>query len=163
MRNRLPSRTLIFLAAMYGALAFGAAAAQAAPMHKIPLSKLAAGQGGSFDGAAKPFRFAISANPGVLDGEANSDQVLLEATRRHRCESLHVDFVAGGQAQSAALVLERQGRPDVAVQTPTDTTGSLHAALRPGRAWQLAGSTPAISIAMYANGWASCRSAKGLR
>ena len=74
-----------------------------------------------------------------------------------------MDFVAGGNAQSAALVLKRQGSPDVAVQTPTDTTGSLHAALRPGRSWQLAGSTPSISIAMYANGWATCRSARGLR
>ena len=51
----------------------------------------------------------------------------------------------------------------MAVQTPTDTTGSLHAALRPGRSWQLAGSTPSISISMYANGWASCRSTRGLR
>ncbi len=163
MHKRLPARTLIFLAAMYGALAFGAAAAQAAPLHKVPLSELTAAQNGTFDGAAKPFRFALAANPGVLDGEANADQVLLEATRRHQCQSLHVDFVAGGNAQSAAVVLKRQGRPDVAVQTPTDTTGSLHAALPRGRSWQLAGSTPSISISLYANGWASCRSARGVR
>lgn len=163
MLNRLPTRTLIFLAAMYAALSVGAAAGQAAPMHKVPLSKLAANDGGTFGGAAKPFRFALSANPGVLDGQPDADQLLLEATRRHQCESLHVDFVAGGNAQSAALVLKRQGRSDVAVQTPTDTTGSLNAALRPGQSWQLAGSTPSISIAMYANGFVSCRSTRGLR
>jgi len=163
MHHRLPARTLLFLGAMYAALAFGAAAAQAAPSHKVPLSKLTASQGGTFDGAPKPFRFALAATPGVLDGRPNADQLLLEAARRHQCESLHLNFIAGGNAQSAALVLKRQGRPDVAVQTETDTTGSLHAALRPGRSWQLAGSTPSVSIAMYVNGWASCRSARGLR
>lgn len=163
MRNRLPTRTLIFLAAMYGALAIGAGAAQSAPVHKVPLSKLAQGQGGTFDGAYRPFRWAVTANPGVLEGAPRQDQILLQAARRHRCQSIHVDFVAGGQAQSAAIVLKREGRPDVAVQTPTDATGTLDAALRPGKAWTLAGSTPSVSIALYANGWANCRSAKGLR
>lgn len=163
MRHRLPTRTLLFLAAMYGALALGAGAAQGAPMHKVPLTKLAASQGGTFDGAYRPFRFAVQANPGVLDGAPTDDQTLLRATRRHRCQSIHVDFVAGGQAQSAALVLQRQGRPTVSVTTPSDTTGTLDAALPAGRTWTLAGSTPSVSIALYANGWAKCRSTRGLR
>ena len=71
-------------------------------------------------------------------------------------------FEAGGKAQSAALLLRRPGRPDVVVQTH-DTTGRLNAALRPGRPWHLAASTPSVSISIDANGWASCRSTRGLR
>ena len=72
-------------------------------------------------------------------------------------------FDAGGQAQSASLLLRRAGRPDVRVDTETDTRGTLNAALRPGKAWQLAASTPAISISVEAKGWTSCRNTKGLR
>ena len=42
-------------------------------------------------------------------------------------------FDAGGQAQSASLLLRRAGRPDVRVDTETDTRGTLDAALRPGQ------------------------------
>ena len=69
-------------------------------------------------------------------------------------------FDAGGQAQSASLLLRRAGRPDVRVDTQTDTRGTLDAALRPGKAWQLAASTPSVSIDVEAKGWASCRSAR---
>lgn len=163
--QRLPTRTLMFLGAMYAALSLGAAAAQAdasTPLRKVPLSTLTDSKGGTLDSAVKPFRWAVSANPGVLDGRANADQILLQAARRHRCQSLHVDFVAGGQAQSAALVLRRAGLPDKVVETQTDTPGTLDAALRPGRAWSLAASTPSVSLAVYANGSVSCRGAKGL-
>jgi len=143
MRNRLPSRTLIFLGAMYAALSLGAAAAQAAPAHH-------------------PVAWSKTASPGIISGTPTAGQILRKGSRRHNCQSLHVTFDAGGQAQSASLLLRREGRPDVTVQTQSDTPGRLDAALRPGQAWQLAGSTPAISIAVSAKGWASCRSGKGL-
>lgn len=142
MRNRLPTRTLMFLGAMYAALTMGAAAAQAAPARHVGWSE--------------------TAHPGIIEGRPTADQVLLTGSKRHSCQSLHVTFEAGGQAQSASLLLRRAGRPDVRVDTQTDTTGRLDAALRPGQAWELAASTPSISIAVQAKGWASCRSAKGL-
>ena len=143
MRNRLPTRTLVFLGAMYAALSLGAAAAQAAP-------------------ANHPVAWSETASPGIISGAPTADQILRTGSKRHNCQSLHVTFEAGGQAQSASLLLSRKGRPDVRVQTQSDTTGRLDAALRPGQAWQLAASTPAISIAVSAKGWASCRSGKGL-
>lgn len=144
MRHRLPTRTLIFLAAMYGALALGSAAAQAAP-------------------ARQHVNWSETASPGIIEGAPRADQILVSGSRRHTCQSLHVTYEAGGQAQSASLLLRRAGRPDVRVDTQTDTTGSLHAALRPGQAWQLSASTPAISIAVEAKGWMACRSTRGLR
>ena len=142
--RRLPTRSLIFLGAMYVALTLGAAAAQAAPArHAVSWSQ--------------------TASPGIIEGAPRADQVLLTGSKRHTCQSLHVTFDAGGQAQSASLLLRRAGRPDVRVDTETDTRGTLDAALRPGKAWQLAASTPAVSINVEARGWASCRNAKGLR
>jgi hypothetical protein len=144
MRNRLPTRTLLFLAAMYAALAAGAAAAQAAPApHDVSWSR--------------------TASPGIIEGRPTAEQTLLSGSKRHSCQSLHVTFEAGGQAQSASLLLRRAGRPDVRVDTETDTTGTLDAALRPGRAWLLAASTPSVSIEVAAKGKVSCRNAKGLR
>jgi len=142
MRN-LPTRSLMFLGAMYVALTLGAAAAQAAPARHVNWSE--------------------TASPGIIEGAPRADQILLTGSKRHTCQSLHVTFDAGGQAQSASLLLRRAGRPDVRVDTETDTRGTLDAALRPGKAWQLAASTPAVSINVEARGWASCRNAKGLR
>jgi hypothetical protein len=141
--RKLPTRSLMFLGAMYVALTMGAAAAQAAPQRHVGWSE--------------------TASPGIIEGAPRADQVLLTGSKRHTCQALHVTFEAGGQAQSASLLLRRQGRPDVRVSTVTDTKGSLHAALRPGKTWQLAASTPSISINVEAKGWASCRSARGLR
>jgi hypothetical protein len=142
MRNRLPTRTLMFLGAMYAALTLGAAAAQAAPQSHVNWSE--------------------TASPGIIEGAPRADQVLLTGSKRHTCQALHVTFDAGGQAQSASLLLRRAGRPDVRVDTETDTRGTLDAALRPGKAWQLAASTPSVSIDVEATGWASCRNTKGL-
>lgn len=166
MRNHFPTRLMMFLAAMYAALTLGAAAAQAAaptPVRTVPLSTVAASQGGTFDAGPRPFRWALTANPGVVDGTARADQILIQGSRRSRCQSIHVNYAAGGQSQSAALLLRRAGRPDQVVQTESDTPGRLDAALKPGQEWQLAASTPSISIAVYANGSVQCRGAKGLR
>ncbi len=164
MSKQLPTRLMLFLAAMYAALAVGAAAAQAAPpLRTVPLSTVASTQGGTFDAGPRPFRWAVSANPGVVDGAPRADQILLRGSRRHRCQSLHVTYAAGGLAQSAALLLRRTGRPDVTVQTQSDTPGRLDAALRPGKAWRLAASTPSVSISVFANGSVKCRSTRGLR
>ncbi len=113
MRNRLPTRTLMFLGAMYAALTLGAAAAQAAPQRHVNWSE--------------------TASPGIIEGAPRADQVLLTGSKRHTCQALHVTFDAGGQAQSASLLLRRAGRPDVRVDTETDTRGTLDAALRPGQ------------------------------
>ena len=79
MRN-LPTRSLMFLGAMYVALTLGAAAAQAkppTPLRSVPLSALTASEGGTFDSPVQPFRWALSASPGVIEGAPNADQVLL--------------------------------------------------------------------------------------
>ena len=143
MRKRLPIRTLLTVGSLYAAIAIGAVAAQAAPQRHVNWTR--------------------TASPGIIEGRPAADQVLLQGNRRHTCQSLHVTFDAGGQAQSASLLLRRQGRRDVRVDTQTDTRGTLDAALRPGRTWQLAASTPSVSIEVQAKGWASCRNGKGLR
>ena len=99
-------------------------------------------------GRARPPRvnWSQTASPGIIEGAPRADQILLTGSKRHTCQSLHVTFEAGGQAQSASLLLRRAGRPDVRVDTETDTRGTLDAALRPGKAWQLAASTPSVSI-----------------
>jgi hypothetical protein len=139
-----------------------AAGVAASPYHRIELSTLARGNGGTFPSGAFDFRWAVAASPGLLGDRPRRDQILLRGAGGQQCRSIHLQFAAGGQAQSAGLVLFRSGRAPVASDQVSDTKGALDATLSPGRAWTLAGRTPAISISVYVNGWAVCRSGRAI-
>jgi hypothetical protein len=128
---------------------------------QVSLATLARTRGGEFSSSSFTFHWDLAASPGVIDGRPTPDQVLL-AARRSRCRSLHLEFAAGGGAQSAALQVSQRGRPTVSAVTNYDHRATLDVALRPGGSWTLAGSTPASSLDVYVSGWASCYGNAGL-
>jgi hypothetical protein len=148
-----------------GASAAQPAAKAAKPAAKsfkqVPLSALARSQGGEFSSSSFTFHWALAASPGVIDGRPTADQILLSA-RRSRCRSVHLEFVAGGGAQSAALQLTQRGRPTASASTNYDRRATLDVPLKVGGSWTLAGSTPASSLDVYVAGWASCYGTAGL-
>jgi hypothetical protein len=170
--TRIPTRVkriaflgLATLALVASALAgpAGASAAKPAakPYKQVSLARLAGTPGGDFSSSSFTFHWALAASPGVIDGRPTPDQVLLTA-KRSRCRSLHLEFAAGGGAQSAAIQVSQPGRPTASALTNYDRRGMLDVALKPGGSWTLAGSTPASSLDVYVSGWASCYGSAGL-
>jgi hypothetical protein len=162
---RIPRIAFLILAtlALIASALAGPAGADAKPKPKakakiykqVPLAKLARTQGGEFSSSSFTFHWALAASPGVIDGRPTPDQVLLSA-KRSRCRSVHLEFVAGGGAQSAALQLSQRGRPTATASITYDRRGTLDVPLRVGAPWTLAASTPASSLDVYVAGWASC-------
>lgn len=128
----------------------------------MALSSLTPSAGGTFPSGAFDFRWAIKSSPGILGHTPRADQVLLRGSRDHQCRALHLQFAAGGLAQSAGLVLMRPGHSTASADQVSDARGSLDASLRPGSRWTLAARTPSISISVYVDGWAMCRSRRGV-
>jgi hypothetical protein len=168
--NRIPTRIrrLAFLglatvALIASALAGPAGASAAHPKGKtfkqVPLSRLAGTRGGDFTSSFS-FHWALAASPGIVDGAPTPDQILL-STRHSRCRSVHLEFAAGGGAQSAALLLSQRGRPTASASTNYDRPGTLDVPLKVGGAWTLAASTPASGLDVYVTGWASCYGTAG--
>ena len=170
--NRIPIRArraaflgLAAVALVASALAGPAGASAAQPAAKtykqVSLSRLAGTPGGDFSSSSFTFHWALAASPGVIDGRPTPDQILLTA-KRSRCRSLHLEFAAGGGAQSAAIQVSQRGRPTASALTNYDKRGTLDVALKPGGSWTLAGSTPASGLDVYVSGWASCYGSAGL-
>jgi hypothetical protein len=168
---RIPTRTarlafliLATLALIASALAGPAGADAAQPKHKaykqVSLAKLAGTRGGEFSSSSFTFHWALAASPGIIDGRPTPDQILVSA-KRSRCRSVHLDFVAGGGAQSAALQLTQPGRPTASASITYDRHGTLDVPLKVGSSWTLAASTPASSLDVYVAGWASCYGSAG--
>jgi hypothetical protein len=130
--------------------------ARAGAFHSVALSALARHPGGMFDDEATPFRWAVSGYPGIIDGAPTAEQRLLQV-KHNRCRSVHMDFVAGGTAQSAWIGVVQRGRPAVGAETTYRYLGTLDAKLTPGRPWTLIAATPATSLSVYVNGKADCR------
>jgi hypothetical protein len=127
---------------------------------QVPLSRLAATKGGDFSSSSFTFHWDLAASPGVIDGAPTADQILL-STRRSRCRSVHLEFAAGGGAQSAAILVTQRGRPTASASTNYDHRNTLDVPLKVGGPWTLAASTPASSLDVYVTGWASCYGTAG--
>lgn len=157
----LIAASLVLIAsALAGPAGADAHTAKAKTYKRVALSTLAGTRGGEFSSSSFTFRWDLSASPGVIDGRPTPDQVLL-AARRSSCRSLHLEFAAGGGAQSAALQVTQRGRATVSAITNYDRRATLDVALKPGGSWTLAGSTPASGLDVYVSGWASCYGSAG--
>jgi hypothetical protein len=108
-----------------------------------------------FDDEALPFRWAVAGYPGIIDGAPTASQRLLQV-KDHRCRSVHLEFVAGGGAQSAWVGVVQRGRPTVGAETTYRYLGTLDAKLTARRPWTLIAATPASSLSVYVNGRAEC-------
>jgi hypothetical protein len=156
----LATLALIFSALIGPGGADAAKPTAAKSYRQVSLAKLARTSGGEFSSSSFTFHWALSASPGVIDGKPSPEQVLLSA-RRSQCRSLHLEFAAGGGAQSAAIQVIQRGRPTRTATTTYDRTGTLDVPLKVGGSWTLAGSTPASSLDVYVSGWASCYGTAG--
>jgi hypothetical protein len=78
----------------------------------------------------------------------------------NHCSFVHIAFVSGSSytTYTSVVTLVQESKDPVSVSVPTDTIGSLDAALVPGQSWSLNLDTIGGESVYYINGYAICSS-----